>query len=148
MPTYLAPGVYVEEVPSAVKPIAGVGTSTAAFVGLVADDVKMPLRPGAPENPKPENFYKVATALDPEPINSWLEFEQKFGTIQAGNQYLAHAVYGFYNNGGTRCWVTRVTKLEDVDNAIDALEAIDEISIVGGPQPPTPVQAAHNSSRV
>ncbi|GAB3882413.1 hypothetical protein [Terrabacter terrigena] len=31
---YLTPGVYVEEVPSASKPIEGVGTSVAAFVGL------------------------------------------------------------------------------------------------------------------
>src|ERR1041384_3276546 len=30
---YLSPGVYVEEVPSAAKPIAGVGTSTAGFIG-------------------------------------------------------------------------------------------------------------------
>ena len=37
MPEYLAPGVYVEEVPSAVKPIAGVGTSTAGFIGVAAD---------------------------------------------------------------------------------------------------------------
>ena len=36
MPTYLSPGVYVEEVPSAVRPIAGVGTSTAA-IGVAAD---------------------------------------------------------------------------------------------------------------
>lgn len=34
MPAYLSPGVYVEEVPSAVKPIAGVGTSTAGFIGV------------------------------------------------------------------------------------------------------------------
>jgi len=34
MPTYLTPGVYVEEVPSASKPIEGVSTSIAAFVGL------------------------------------------------------------------------------------------------------------------
>ena len=41
MPTYLTPGVYVEEVPSASKPIEGVGTSVAAFVGLA---------PGGPLN--------------------------------------------------------------------------------------------------
>jgi phage tail sheath protein FI len=34
MPTYLTPGVYVEEVPSANKPIEGVSTSIAAFVVL------------------------------------------------------------------------------------------------------------------
>jgi hypothetical protein len=32
-PKYLSPGVYVEEVPSRSRPIEGVGTSTAAFVG-------------------------------------------------------------------------------------------------------------------
>jgi phage tail sheath protein FI len=41
MPTYLTPGVYVEEVPSASKPIEGVATSIAAFVGLA---------PGGPVN--------------------------------------------------------------------------------------------------
>ena len=30
--TYLAPGVYVEEVPSAQQPIAGVGTNTVGFL--------------------------------------------------------------------------------------------------------------------
>src|SRR5690348_16857575 len=41
MPEYLSPGVYVEEVPSAIKPIAGVSTSTAAFVGVVPDQIIM-----------------------------------------------------------------------------------------------------------
>ena len=34
MPTYLSPGVYMEEVSSGSKPIEGVGTAVAAFVGL------------------------------------------------------------------------------------------------------------------
>lgn len=100
---YLAPGVYVEEVPSAVKPIAGVGTSTAGFVGVSADiaDTDMPAKAGG-------GNYKQAEQLNPQPINSWGEFTQKFGGVQAANEYLAHAVYGFFNNGGTRCWVMRV----------------------------------------
>ncbi|HET7351991.1 MAG TPA: hypothetical protein VFJ28_13720 [Marmoricola sp.] len=32
--TYLSPGVYVEEVESGARPIEGVGTAVAAFVGL------------------------------------------------------------------------------------------------------------------
>src|SRR5690242_4172100 len=45
---YLSPGVYVEEVPSAVKPIAGVGTSTAGFIGIVANDtVTVPVQRSA-----------------------------------------------------------------------------------------------------
>ena len=34
MPTYLHPGVYVEEIPSGSKPIEGVSTSNAAFIGF------------------------------------------------------------------------------------------------------------------
>ena len=34
MPTYLSPGVYVEETDSGSRPIEGVGTAVAAFVGL------------------------------------------------------------------------------------------------------------------
>jgi phage tail sheath protein FI len=40
--SYAAPGVYVEEVPSARQPIAGVGTNTVAFIGLVPDVVYIP----------------------------------------------------------------------------------------------------------
>ena len=36
--TYRAPGVYVEEIPSARQPIAGVGTNTVGFIGLIRDD--------------------------------------------------------------------------------------------------------------
>ena len=42
MPEYLAPGVYVEEVPSSIKPIVGVSTSTAAFVGIVKGPIQIP----------------------------------------------------------------------------------------------------------
>ena len=34
MPEYLSPGVYVEEFESGSKPMEGVGTSTAGFIGL------------------------------------------------------------------------------------------------------------------
>ncbi len=34
MPTYLTPGVYVEEVSSGSRPIEGVATSVAAFIGV------------------------------------------------------------------------------------------------------------------
>jgi phage tail sheath protein FI len=140
MTVYLAPGVFVEEVPSAVKPIAGVGTSTAAFVGLSANIASdnMPAKPAG-------GNYTQAAALDPEPLNSWDEFKQKYGDFQAANQYLAHAVYGFFNNGGTRCWVNRVTTLDDIDDAIDQLESIDEIAIVAAPLPPDTTQTALNA---
>jgi phage tail sheath protein FI len=34
MPEYLAPGVFIEEIPARLKAIEGVSTSTAGFVGL------------------------------------------------------------------------------------------------------------------
>ena len=40
--TYLAPGVYVEEIPSAQQPIAGVGTNTVGFIGVVPDLIHYP----------------------------------------------------------------------------------------------------------
>ena len=146
MPQYLAPGVYVEEVPSAIKPIAGVGTSTAGFVGEVAADVTMPLMPGrtgkkADGSEEPADFYPVAAAGDPVLLDGWEAFKNAFGDIQAGNRVLAHAVYGFFNNGGGRCWVTRVVA-EAADKPVpdktytDALAgfaAIDEIAIVAVP---------------
>ena len=40
---YYAPGVYVEEVPSARQPIAGVGTNTVGFIGLVPSTIFIPV---------------------------------------------------------------------------------------------------------
>jgi len=148
MPQYLSPGVYVEEVPSAVRPIAGVGTSTAGFVGQAADNVTMPPQPGkfvtdslghqvndTLGHPIPVT-YTVALAGSPQLITSWESFKNTFGDFQTGNRTLAHAVYGFFNNGGTRCWVTRVvdaTSVTAVTHALAAFRAIDELSIIAVP---------------
>jgi phage tail sheath protein FI len=165
MPQYLSPGVYVEEVPSAVKPIAGVGTSTAGFIGLVGDEVEMPDQPGKfnvdsdgnilPDSPIP---YDVADAEQPQLVTSWEEFKKKFGDIQDGNRELAHAVYGFFNNGGTRCWVTRVTDLtvddsgttpvDQVSNALAGFEAVDEINFVAVPMASDLGEADAETNRV
>jgi uncharacterized protein len=130
MPQYLSPGVYVEEVPPSARPIAGVGTSTAGFIGVVAAAVAMPLKPGSTDP------YTVAAAGKPQLVTSWEEFKIIFGDIQAGNKTLALAVYGFFNNGGTRCWVMRVAADGDLTDPADDLakfEAIDEIAIVAIP---------------
>src|SRR3954453_22673322 len=93
MPRYLTPGVYVEEVPSSSKPIEGVGTSIAAFVGLA---------PGGPVN-------------TPMRISNWTQFSTIFGDPSNPDNgpfmdgaYLAHAVYGCFLNAGSTCWIVRV----------------------------------------
>jgi phage tail sheath protein FI len=136
--------VYVEEVQSSVQPIAGVGTSTAGFIGAVADDVTMPPQPGkfvvdSQGQPIKDSLdkvtpipYVVAPAGVPQLITSWESFKNHFGDFQEGNRILAHAVYGFFNNGGTLCWVTRLTAVgpEEVGDALATFEAIDEIALV------------------
>ncbi|MCZ9346859.1 phage tail sheath family protein, partial [Streptomyces sp. TRM76130] len=85
MPSYLSPGVYVEEVASGSRPIEGVGTSVAAFVGL------------APTGPLNE----------PTLVTNWTQYVASFGDFTDG-YYLAHSVYGFFNNGGSAAYVVRV----------------------------------------
>lgn len=52
MPQYLSPGVYVQEVPSAVQPIAGVGTSTAGFIGAFRGQYVIDEKVGDADNEK------------------------------------------------------------------------------------------------
>jgi len=85
MPSYLSPGVYVEEVASGSRPIEGVGTSVAAFVGL------------APTGPLNE----------PTLVTNWTQYVAAFGDFTDG-YFLAHSVYGFFNNGGSAAYVVRV----------------------------------------
>jgi phage tail sheath protein FI len=143
--SYTWPGVYVEEVPSAMQPIAGVGTSTAAFIGVSADiaAANMPTNAAG-------TAYTQAAALTPVAINSWMEFTQNFGAIQAANQYLAQAVFGFFNNGGTRCWVIRISATLTIDlinSALTLLESIDEVAIVATPLPPSASEDADAASQ-
>ena len=85
MPTYLSPGVYVEEVEAGSRPIEGVGTAVAAFVGLAAKG--------------PVNA--------PTLVTNWGQFTSAFGDFVEGS-YLAHAVYGYFQNGGGAAYIVRV----------------------------------------
>lgn len=85
MPTYQSPGVYVEEVASGARPLEGVGTAVAAFVGL------------AESGP-----FNVPTL-----VSNWTQFSTRFGGFVAGS-YLAQSVYGYFMNGGGNCYVVRI----------------------------------------
>ncbi len=83
----LTPGVYVEEIPGGVRPIQGVGTSTAAFVG--------PAQRGIPDRA--------------EFVNGFAAFERAFGGHSRGEAgFLAQAVDAFFAAGGRRAYVVRV----------------------------------------
>jgi phage tail sheath protein FI len=82
---YKSPGVYVQEVSSGSQPIEGVGTAVAAFVGIATD---------GPLN-------------RPTLVSNWSQFTSTFGEFLE-DSYLAHSVYGFFQNGGGNCYVVRV----------------------------------------
>ena len=85
MPTYLSPGVYVEEVDSGPRPIEGVGTAVAGFVGLAE---------AGPFN-------------QPTLVTNWSQYVSSFGSFLEGS-YLAHAVFAFFQNGGGACYIVRI----------------------------------------
>ncbi|KGQ19382.1 Phage tail sheath protein FI [Lysobacter dokdonensis DS-58] len=102
MPEYLAPGVYVEEVSSGPRPIEGVSTSTAGFVG---ETERGPQRPRL--------------------VTSWQDYQRWFGgyidqpPLNASNCFLPYAARGFFENGGQRLFVARVIGTASVAAALD-----------------------------
>src|SRR6185295_8626924 len=84
--SYLSPGVYVEEVDRGSKPIEAVGTNTVGFLGESA------------KGPPNESVL----------ITNWSQFVRTFGDFKDCSEHFAHAVYGFFNNGGSRCFVVNV----------------------------------------
>lgn len=224
MGQYLSPGVYVEEVPPLSRPIAGVGTSTPGFIGVITvgdnqNSIKLPVQH---ENSYGWTEYHLPAELGKAyKITSWAGFTKLFGDLVGSNskaskkiitegsddaakkyvmgiadsnfsitarwkkddtsevkttlgqtdengnfkvevdkgitadkvtittiidsvgsitldmkrQQLAHAVYGFFNNGGTSCYVIGIASDSEteLDNALKKFAAIDEISMVVAP---------------
>src|SRR6478736_4637787 len=111
MPTYTAPGVYVEEVPSSQKVLSAAPTAIAAFVGFTekapTDD------PNDPEG------------LAPRLVTSWNQYEALFGSFAEGCM-LPISVYGYFQNGGAIAYICRVPNTEPAgEPATLALPAAD-----------------------
>lgn len=86
MPEYLRPGVFIEEIERGPRPIEGVPTSTAAFLGA------------AERGP-----------CKPRLVTSYTEYARYFGGVFGDTNYLPYAVSGFFENGGKRLYVSRIT---------------------------------------
>lgn len=120
MPFYSAPGIYVEEVPSGARPIGAVGTSTAGFVGTA-----------------PDGDARLGEVVA---CNNWSEFTRIFASGEnAEGTALSRAVWGFFGNGGGRCFIVNVREGEPIEgggqrrSGLELLEAVDEIAIVAAP---------------
>jgi phage tail sheath protein FI len=109
-PTY--PGVYVQEIPSGVRTIAGVSTAIALFIGRA----------------------KMGPLNAPQLILSYSDFERVFTSEDAGSE-LAYAVRLFFQNGGTQCYVIRIAK-DAVASAVNLKnEAGTEVLTVSAKSP-------------
>jgi Bacteriophage tail sheath protein len=97
MPATLTyPGVYIEEIPSGVRSIAGVATSIAAFAGWTA-----------------RGDTDRATL-----VQSWAGFERQFGGFDLRSPF-AHSVYHFFNNGGQQAYIIRLAAADAVIASVD-----------------------------
>ena len=102
--SYLSPGVYVEEVDRGSKPIEAVGTNTVGFLG---ESSKGPLN---------ESVL----------ITNWSQFVKTFGDFKDCSEHLAHAVYGFFNNGGSRCFIVNVGAPEAAKTEVKTADKKDD----------------------
>jgi phage tail sheath protein FI len=88
--------------------------------------------PAADQSAPPEGspVFQGATLC-----TNFTEYTNAFGdfSLDPGHRQLTHAVYGFFNNGGTRCYVVRLTDEAKIDKALAAFELVDEIAIVAAP---------------
>jgi phage tail sheath protein FI len=82
-PTF--PGVYIEEIPSGVRPITAVATSTAAFIGT----------------------FRKGLIDEAVRLLSIADFEREYGGLERSSE-ASYAVQQFFLNGGTEAWVVRI----------------------------------------
>lgn len=119
MTSYLAPGVYVKEVPSGPKSIGRVNTSIAAFIGNA-----------------PDMGARVDEAVA---IDNWTQFVDIYAANATKGTHLSNAVYGFFSNGGGRCYVVNLGSGDNLSGTtakptgLKLLEPLDNISMVAAP---------------
>lgn len=119
MPSYLSPGVYMEEVDRGTKPIEAVGTAVAAFIGYTekASDMK--------------NGESLSLLGKPSLVTNWSQYVQKFGGFVEG-AYTPDAVYAYFANGGGNCYIVSVKTLGASNDPDMATSAVAMIPAGGG----------------
>ncbi len=85
MPEYLHPGVYIEEIERGPRPIEGVPTSTAAFLG---ETERGPVKPRM--------------------VTSYREYQRWFGDVFGRDKFVPYTASGFFENGGKRVFIARL----------------------------------------
>lgn len=110
MPEYLSPGVYIEEIELGPRPIEGVSTSTAGFLG---ETLRGPLEP------------RLVTGFE--------QFKRLYGGYLSVDQStLPFAVDGFFKNGGQRCFIARIASANATPMIAPAAGNVQMIAIGPG----------------
>lgn len=109
MPEYLSPGVYVEEVNRGPKPIEAVSTSTACFIGFSEKA----------EYTREIDGEMVTEDLLGKPVfvTNWTQYRERFGDLVQG-AYMPQSVYGYFLNGGQRCYVLSIKTIPRAQNSL------------------------------
>src|SRR5262245_30049626 len=102
MAEYLHPGVYIEEIERGPRPIEGVPTSTAAFLGEAERG-----------------------SITPRLVTSYKDYQRWFGDVFGATKFLPYATNGFFENGGQRTFICRIVG----DGATTAEGAFGDFSI-------------------
>ena len=108
MPEYLSPGVYIEEFELGPRPIEGVSTSTAGFLGVTQRG-----------------------PLEPRLMTGFENFKRLYGSyLPVAESNLPFAIDGFFKNGGQRAFVGRIAP-DDADTALATHDGKILISAIG-----------------
>jgi uncharacterized protein len=116
MATFLTlPGVRIQEVQLSGPPISGVGTSTAGFVGA------------APKAGQFTNIARLVTSSD--------QFTNDYIANATVSTPLSFAVQGFFQNGGTECYVVNTDSMTpaDIVTGLKLLEVLTDVEIIAAP---------------
>ena len=123
--SYLSPGVYVEEVDRGSKPIEAVGTNTVGFLG---ESMMGPVNQAVL-------------------VTNWTQYVKTFGDFTQST-FISHAVYGFFNNGGSRCYVVNVGAPANLDlSPADTKAAAEKAASVKADGSPTTGTKVDNDAR-
>ncbi|QCP51747.1 phage tail sheath family protein [Trinickia violacea] len=102
-----------------------------------------------------QEFTLKVESLDTKLCTNFTEYAQRFGTFSAykdtpdlpydnpdlwtfspmhpGHHALTHAVNGFFKNGGTKAFVCRIDREEQLEDALENFKSIDELAIIAIP---------------
>ncbi|MBN1259204.1 MAG: phage tail sheath family protein [Anaerolineae bacterium] len=120
MPEYLSPGVYVEEVDRGAKPIEGAGTAMPVFIGFTE---------------KAETVEQIDGEIiihdvmgKAQLVTNWSQYVATFGEFVEG-AFMPNAVYGYFLNGGGRCYVLSVKTIPKAQAGLLNAEGKPQLAI-------------------